>query len=152
MRDQLVRCVVAVCCVAAALSAPAAGRDGPDVERLRRTANDFFARHDRNKDGKLTRDELPPGARGVFDRVDANRDGAITLEEDLAFRTARARRLGRRGRRPALGPRLQGGFPECGEFLLGRRRPDYGRGSCPRVGACSHPQSVVEDHKAHHQG
>ena len=53
-------------------------------------AEEFFKRLDRNRDGKLTRDEFPEQIRRMFDRVDANGDGAVTLEEDRAFRAARS--------------------------------------------------------------
>lgn len=43
-----------------------------------------FRRLDRNRDGKITRDELPEGARANFDRVDADKDGAISVAEDAA--------------------------------------------------------------------
>jgi acetyl esterase/lipase len=41
-----------------------------------------FRLWDRNQDGKLSRDELPEGARANFDRVDTNGDGFISPEED----------------------------------------------------------------------
>lgn len=41
-----------------------------------------FQRLDQNKDGKLTKDELP--AR-LFERLDANRDGVVTPKEDQDF-------------------------------------------------------------------
>ncbi len=41
----------------------------------------MFDQCDVNKDGKLTRDELPERLRGNFERVDANKDGGITREE-----------------------------------------------------------------------
>ena len=44
-----------------------------------------FQQWDRNKDGKLTREELPPQTRRNFDRVDTNRDGFISLDEHLRF-------------------------------------------------------------------
>jgi Ca2+-binding EF-hand superfamily protein len=34
---------------------------------------------DRNHDGKLTRDEVPPAE--LFNRMDANKDGIVTLDE-----------------------------------------------------------------------
>ncbi len=52
-----------------------------------------FDRLDRNSDGKLSRDELPPGLRNAFDRIDADKDGSISREEDQAFR----RRAGAQG-------------------------------------------------------
>ncbi len=47
-------------------------------------AQDFVSRimqHDKNKDGKITKDELPERAQRMFDRLDANSDGAITKAE-----------------------------------------------------------------------
>lgn len=49
-------------------------------------SQNFIDRNDKNKDGKLSRDELPSGVQRNFERVDRNGDGFITLEEDLAFR------------------------------------------------------------------
>lgn len=93
--------VAAVLCLAVALPIRAAQRPEPGkgAGRARQQAEQFFARHDRNGDGKLSRDELPEWARRLFDRIDANQDGAISLDEDAAFRAERARRRG--GRRPA---------------------------------------------------
>ena len=45
-----------------------------------------FRYWDRDRDGKLTRDEVPEMVRGVFDQVDANHDGTISPEEDRNFR------------------------------------------------------------------
>ena len=45
-----------------------------------------FDRMDTDKNGKLSRDELPERIRGNFDRVDTDKDGAVSREEDAAFR------------------------------------------------------------------
>jgi acetyl esterase/lipase len=45
-----------------------------------------FDAWDKNKDGKLTRNELPEQARPNFDRADKNKDGFLSREEDAAFR------------------------------------------------------------------
>jgi len=50
-----------------------------------------FDRWDKNKDGKLTRDELPENLRKNFDRADRNADGIITRAEDAAFRAGRTK-------------------------------------------------------------
>jgi Ca2+-binding EF-hand superfamily protein len=42
---------------------------------------EFFARIDANKDGKLSKDELPDRLRENFGRLDANGDGALNQEE-----------------------------------------------------------------------
>jgi acetyl esterase/lipase len=44
-----------------------------------------FRLWDRNQDGKLSRDELPEGARANFDRVDTDHDGFISPAEDRRF-------------------------------------------------------------------
>jgi acetyl esterase/lipase len=41
-----------------------------------------FLDWDKNKDGKLTRDELPPAMQLNFEKVDLNKDGSISPEED----------------------------------------------------------------------
>lgn len=52
-----------------------------------------FDEWDRNGDGKLTRNELPAGARSNFEKADRNGDGFISRQEDAAFRG----RLSQRG-------------------------------------------------------
>ncbi|MDA4132914.1 MAG: hypothetical protein OK454_07295, partial [Thaumarchaeota archaeon] len=44
-----------------------------------------FDRFDSNKDGKVTRDEVPERLRERFDSIDANKDGLITPEEQRAY-------------------------------------------------------------------
>ena len=46
-----------------------------------------FEKWDKNKDGKLSKDELPEPARKNFAKVDTNKDGSISLEEHRAFLT-----------------------------------------------------------------
>ena len=54
-------------------------------------ASDPFKRLDRNKDGKLTKEEFP---NRLFDRIDTNQDGIITIEEDQAFMRRQPNRPG----------------------------------------------------------
>lgn len=49
-------------------------REGVFAERL-------FQRFDRNDDGKLSKEELPPPLQNRFEQIDQNKDGAITAEE-----------------------------------------------------------------------
>lgn len=51
---------------------------------------DQFDNWDKNRDGKLSREELPEGPRQNFDRVDRNHDGAISREEHDEFVKRRA--------------------------------------------------------------
>lgn len=41
----------------------------------------FLKDYDKNKDGSLSRNELPPELRPAFDRLDANTDGKVSSEE-----------------------------------------------------------------------
>jgi acetyl esterase/lipase len=45
----------------------------------------IFSDWDKDKDGKLTLEELPRNARPNFKRVDTNQDGSISLAEHMAF-------------------------------------------------------------------
>ena len=48
---------------------------------LKGTADDFMRRFDRNRDGVLTKDELPRGLKRLFDRADTNGDGKLDKGE-----------------------------------------------------------------------
>jgi Ca2+-binding EF-hand superfamily protein len=70
---------------------------------------------DRNKDGKLTKAEVPERMQGMFDRVDGNHDGVLTAEEIKTAAAAQpqptaARPAGGEGRR-GEGGREGGGPP-----------------------------------------
>ncbi|MGB9690413.1 alpha/beta hydrolase fold domain-containing protein [Thermogutta sp.] len=47
---------------------------------------DFISRFDRDKDGKLTREEAPPPIAQNFARIDSNNDGLVDPDEIAAFR------------------------------------------------------------------
>jgi hypothetical protein len=57
--------------------APDARRRGPAWEAV-------LARDDKDKDGKVSREEFS-GPKQLFDRLDANHDGSLTREEHEAF-------------------------------------------------------------------
>jgi photosystem II stability/assembly factor-like uncharacterized protein len=73
--------------------APTPEADRPDpppagAERRGGSRANFMARvierlkeNDKNKDGKIEKDELPERMQGMFDRLDRNKDGAITEDE-----------------------------------------------------------------------
>ncbi|MBT7919595.1 MAG: hypothetical protein HN617_18850, partial [Planctomycetaceae bacterium] len=54
---------------------------------------------DKNKDGKITKDELPEQMQRMFPRIDTNQDGAIDREE-LAVMEKRMAQRGQGGQRP----------------------------------------------------
>lgn len=55
---------------------------------------------DKNKDGKLTKEELPERMQGIFGRADANNDGVLTRDE---VQKATAGMGGDRGRGAGMG-------------------------------------------------
>ncbi len=63
-------------------SGPAGGPPSGDADRLRRLAESMLGRSDRNRSGKLERDEW--GSVRDAEAADANRDGVITTEEMMA--------------------------------------------------------------------
>ncbi len=58
------------------------GGAGPGM--MQGMARQMFSGFDQNKDGKLSRDEVPGDFRKNFDTLDADGDGALTVEEFLA--------------------------------------------------------------------
>jgi acetyl esterase/lipase len=59
-----------------------------------------FDAWDKNRDGRLTKEELPPNARPNFAKADANSDGFISRDEDSAFRRRGTNRVNQHGKRP----------------------------------------------------
>ncbi len=53
--------------------------------------NPFVEQFDKNGDGKLSKEEIPPPARRIFEKVDTNGDGFVTPEEDDTFRKSRGK-------------------------------------------------------------
>jgi len=53
--------------------------DGQNAPRF--DASRFLKDHDKNGDGKLSKDELPASAQKEFDQIDTNKDGFITQDE-----------------------------------------------------------------------
>lgn len=71
-----------VAALAVAVTLPSmvyASMDRKEGPRL--NVEQMFEKHDANKDGKLTKDEMPEKALRMFDRVDQNKDGAVTKAE-----------------------------------------------------------------------
>jgi acetyl esterase/lipase len=62
------------------------GANNPRSGRLKRMIDRF----DRNKDGKVSRDEYP-WRKTVFDKLDTNKDGDLTLEEFSKIQSMRRR-------------------------------------------------------------
>ncbi len=58
------------------------------------TAEDFINRFDKNKDGVVSRDELPPRMSRVFDRADTNGDGKLDRDEVERMLQVLRRRFG----------------------------------------------------------
>src|SRR4051812_31279649 len=64
-------------------SAPQKPKSGAETEKVpvHFDAAEFLKDHDRDKDGYLSRDELPKRFRHNFDRIDANKDGKLSVQE-----------------------------------------------------------------------
>lgn len=54
----------------------------------------LFERWDKDKDGKLSKEELPAGAQRNFDKVDTDKDGSISKKEHQAFQRLSRKALG----------------------------------------------------------
>jgi Ca2+-binding EF-hand superfamily protein len=67
----------------------------PAFQLLLRGGTEKFMQHfDKNKDGYLTRDEVPPALAAQFDRVDRNGDGRLDREEIEQLLQVLRRRFG----------------------------------------------------------
>jgi Ca2+-binding EF-hand superfamily protein len=57
------------------------------LELIKGSADDFIRRFDKNHDGFLSKDELPPRLAQLFDKADANADGKLDRSEveDLLY-------------------------------------------------------------------
>lgn len=96
------------------------GRGGPP------NVAELFERMDKNKDGKLTKDEVPEPMWNHLSHADANHDGGVTKDE--AAKGMSDRRPD--GARPEHG-RTQGGRPEASSSDRPRQEPSRDRGPRP---------------------
>ena len=70
-------------------------------EELRPSTDEIVARfmgYDENKDGKLSKDEMPAQMQRMFDRLDTNSDGSLDEQELQALAASFGQRGGRRQR------------------------------------------------------
>jgi hypothetical protein len=107
--------------------APPAGGSKPDPAVIDAIVSRLMA-FDKNKDGKLTRDEITDERLlRLFDRADANKDGVVTKDELVALATklaaeetaggGRRRGFGPPGGPGGFGPGGFGGPPRPGQIL-----------------------------------
>jgi hypothetical protein len=88
---------------------PGRGKDGPPTAGDVKSFVDRMMAFDKNKDGKLTRDEITDERLlRLFDRADTNKDGVVTKEE-LEALYAKEMQDGGRGKDGPGGPGGPGG-------------------------------------------
>ncbi len=76
---------------------------------LQASPEEFIKRFDKNKDGSLQKDELPPRLAELFDRADANGDGKLDKEEVTRMLEVLRQRLGADGKGKGKGKNKQKG-------------------------------------------
>ena len=62
-------------------------------DRYQRASERYFERNDKNKDGKLSREEFPQQRRRLFEQIDTDKDGFVTLAEDIFYRKSAPERF-----------------------------------------------------------
>ncbi len=72
------------------------------VQLLKGTADDFIKKFDKNKDGFLSKDELPPALRSVFDKFDTDGDGKLDRKEVEQMLQVLRKRFGQEEKKPAV--------------------------------------------------
>lgn len=90
------------------------------------TEEDIIRHDDKNKDGKLSKDELPEGPRRNFERIDRNSDGFVDLGELKAARAG----IGRG--RPGAGGRPGGRAMQAPDTIEVKRDLAYAGTDNPR--------------------
>jgi hypothetical protein len=123
MRSSLVLTLVGLLPAAAAAQQPKKA----DAALVDSIVNRMMA-FDKNKDGKLTRDEITdPRLLRLFDRADTNKDGVVTREELAALATQLAAEQGQGGK-GKRGPDDDSGGPGFGPPGDGPKGFGPGRG------------------------
>src|SRR5579871_6183183 len=88
----------AFCSVAPGADKPSPKQNQPRQPAfLKDTPEQFIKRFDRNKDGLLTRDELPLFLARNFERFDTNKDGKLDTKEVTALLRLLRQRFAQRG-------------------------------------------------------
>jgi Ca2+-binding EF-hand superfamily protein len=74
----------------------AKGRPAPPelAKLVQGSADNFIKRFDKNNDGYLTKDELPPRLAAMFDKLDKNGDGRLDKQEVAEMLQVLRKRLG----------------------------------------------------------
>ena len=75
------------------------------------SVDEVFAKFDKNKDGKLTKDEVPAPIWEHISKADANKDGAVTKEELEAAHKKMQEHFRQRMQQAGPGQRPQAGPP-----------------------------------------
>jgi len=79
--------VLAVACMVGLATISARGDDKKDGGKKPATTHELFKKLDKNKDGKISKEEFTAGrkdlnkAKSQFDKADKNRDGYLGLDE-----------------------------------------------------------------------
>jgi collagen type III alpha len=83
---------------------PAPKQPPPELAKLlRMTPDDFFRRFDKDGDGLLTPDEVPPFLRKLFEKVDRNGDGKLDRQEVAVLLKVVRERFGQGAKQPTAG-------------------------------------------------